>query len=55
MTHRGLASEAYLHRHAGNTLPRPELVSRYFYPWTVVGWLRLAEEDKRAEPRAGGS
>jgi hypothetical protein len=21
--------------------------SRYFYPWSVVGWLRLAEEDER--------
>jgi hypothetical protein len=27
--------------------------SRYFYPWSVVGWLRLAEEDERSEPRAG--
>ena len=26
--------------------------SRYFYPWSVVGWIRLAEEDERAEPRA---
>ena len=23
-------------------------VSRYFYPWSVVGWIRLAEEDERA-------
>jgi hypothetical protein len=22
-------------------------VSRYFYPWSVVGWIRLAEEDER--------
>lgn len=22
--------------------------SRYFYPWSVVGWIRLAEEDARA-------
>ena len=29
--------------------------SRYFYPWSVVGWIRLAEEDERMEPRAGGS
>ena len=30
--------------------------SRYFYPWSVVGWIRLAEEDEREEePRAGGS
>jgi len=29
--------------------------SRYFYPWSVVGWIRLAEEDERSEPRAGGS
>jgi hypothetical protein len=21
--------------------------SRYFYPWSVVGWIRLAEDDKR--------
>jgi hypothetical protein len=27
--------------------------SRYFTPWSVVGWIRLAEEDERAEPRAG--
>jgi hypothetical protein len=25
--------------------------SRYFYPWSVVGWIRLAEEDERTEPR----
>jgi hypothetical protein len=24
--------------------------SRYFYPWSVVGWIRLAEEDERSEP-----
>jgi hypothetical protein len=24
--------------------------SRYFYPWSVVGWIRLAEEDERTEP-----
>jgi len=23
--------------------------SRYFYPWGVVGWIRLAEEDERSE------
>jgi hypothetical protein len=23
--------------------------SRYFYPWSVVGWIRLAEEDEREE------
>jgi hypothetical protein len=22
--------------------------SRYFYPWSVVGWIRLAEDDERA-------
>jgi hypothetical protein len=22
--------------------------SRYFYPWSVVGWIRLAEEDEQA-------
>ena len=21
--------------------------SRYFYPWSVVGWIRLAEKDER--------
>jgi hypothetical protein len=27
--------------------------SRYFYPWSVVGWIRLAEEDERGrEDRA---
>jgi len=25
--------------------------SRYFYPWGVVGWIRLAEEDERTQPR----
>ncbi len=25
--------------------------SRYFYPWNVVGWIRLVEEDERKEPR----
>ena len=25
--------------------------SRYFYPWSVVGWIRLAEKDERSEPR----
>ena len=29
--------------------------SRYFYPWSVVGWIRLAEEDERTEPRSRGS
>jgi hypothetical protein len=30
--------------------------SRYFYPWSVVGWIRLAEEDEREEePRVAGS
>jgi hypothetical protein len=26
--------------------------SRYFYPWSVVGWIRLAEDDERSEPQA---
>ena len=30
-------------------------VSRYFYPWSVVGWIRLAEEDEREDPAARGS
>src|SRR5215207_1791113 len=29
--------------------------SRYFYPWRVVGWIRLAEEDERSKPRSKGS
>ena len=30
--------------------------SRYFYPWNVVGWIRLAKEDEQEEePRATGS
>jgi len=29
--------------------------SRYFYLWSVVGWLRLAEEDEREDPAARGS
>ena len=30
--------------------------SRYFYPWSVVGWIRLAEEDEQEEdPAARGS
>ena len=27
--------------------------ARYFYPWSVVGWIRLAEEEERKEPRTG--
>ena len=29
--------------------------SRYFYPWSVVGWIRLAEDEERSEPQAEGS
>lgn len=29
--------------------------SRYFYPWSVVGWMRLAEDDERTEPQPAGS
>ena len=30
--------------------------SRYFYPWSVVGWIRLAEAvEQEEEPRARGS
>ena len=29
--------------------------SRYFYPWSVVGWIRLAEDDERSELRSPGS
>jgi hypothetical protein len=29
--------------------------SRYFYPWSVAGWIRLAEADERTEPRDKGS
>jgi hypothetical protein len=28
--------------------------SRYFYPWSVVGWMRLAEDDERTEPQPAG-
>jgi hypothetical protein len=28
--------------------------SRYFYPWSVVGWIRLAEEDEREDRAARG-
>ena len=37
-------------RHRNQSRP-----SRYFYPWGVVGWIRLAEEDERTGPRAEGS
>ena len=29
--------------------------SRYFYPWSVVGWIRLAEEGEKEHPQAAGS
>ena len=29
--------------------------SRYFYPWSVVGWIRLAEDDERIQPQDAGS
>jgi hypothetical protein len=29
--------------------------SRYFYPWSVVGWIRLADDDERSEPQATNS
>ena len=29
--------------------------SRYFYPWSVVGWIRLAEEGEEEHPQAAGS
>jgi hypothetical protein len=29
--------------------------SRYFYPWSVVGWIRLAEEDEQEDSAARGS
>jgi hypothetical protein len=28
--------------------------SRYFYPWSVVGWIRLAEKEEQ-DPAARGS
>ena len=28
---------------------------RYFYPWSVVGWIRLAEEDEKEDPTARSS
>ncbi|MGH3147278.1 MAG: hypothetical protein ACRDTR_15885 [Rubrobacter sp.] len=30
----------------------PSHSSRYFYPWGVVGWIRLAEEDERGREDA---
>jgi hypothetical protein len=33
----------------------PSKFSRYFYPWSVVGWIRLAQDDERAEAQAEGS
>src|SRR5215216_1531321 len=31
-------------------------LERYIYPWSVIGWRRLAEEDEQEEkPRAAGS
>jgi hypothetical protein len=32
-------------RHHGHHVPHQR--SRYFYPWSVVGWIRLAEEDEK--------
>jgi hypothetical protein len=32
-------------RHHGHHVPHQS--SRYFYPWSVVGWIRLAEEDEK--------
>jgi sensor histidine kinase regulating citrate/malate metabolism len=29
--------------------------SRYFYPWSVIGWIRLAEKDEQADPADRGS
>jgi hypothetical protein len=29
--------------------------SRYFYPWSVVGWMRLAEDDERTDHPTAGS
>ena len=40
-------------RHHGHHGPHE--ASRYFYPWSVVGWIRLAEEDEREDPAARGS
>ncbi len=36
-------------RHRNQSRP-----SRYFYPWSVVGWIRLAEEDESTGPTAAG-
>jgi hypothetical protein len=33
----------------------PSQSSRYFYPWSVVGWIRLAEEDEQEDRAARGS
>ena len=32
-------------RYHGHHVPHQS--SRYFYPWSVVGWIRLAEEDEK--------
>mgnify|MGYP003289273750 CR=1 FL=1 len=29
--------------------------SRYFYPWSVVGWIRLAEEDEPGDEEGEGA
>jgi hypothetical protein len=38
---RGIVMLVTRHRDQGS-------FSRYFYPWSVVGWIRLAEDDERA-------
>jgi hypothetical protein len=45
---RGIVMMVTRHRDQGS-------FSRYFYPWGVVGWIRLAEDDERAEPQPGTS
>ncbi len=46
-----LVTSHHDHGHADRSHPH----RYYFYPWGVVGWIRLAEEDERSEPHAGGS
>jgi hypothetical protein len=45
---RGIVMLVTRHRDQGS-------FSRYFYPWSVVGWIRLAEDDEKQEPQAAGS
>jgi hypothetical protein len=45
---RGIVMLVTRHRDQGS-------FSRCFYPRSVVGWIRLAEDDEKQEPQAAGS